>query len=142
MLTNLKRFTWCFVITMVICACSPIISNYDQYSYTQTTSLKVDALNIMAAANEDYSKHETEATTVKVNIQKILEYEKHRPNNEITTLLWETLSDTSSNLFGGFLKEWQARQTLKPAYIPVKQKQVSEAFDKIINLEVKKIHKK
>lgn len=34
------------------------ISSFDQHAYSQTTSLKVDALNIMDLAKDEYSAHE------------------------------------------------------------------------------------
>lgn len=137
----LQNLSLCLALLLMLSSCSPLISAYDQYSYTQTTSLKVDAINLMVDATEDYSKHETEVKTLTTNIQKILEYEKHRPKNEITTSQWKILNDTSGNLLGGFLKEWKVKHMLKPAYIPLKQEQVSKAFDQIIELEAKKIHR-
>jgi hypothetical protein len=32
----------------------PLIATYDQYAYTQTTSLKVDALHVMDKVTESY----------------------------------------------------------------------------------------
>jgi hypothetical protein len=120
---------------MMAAGCSPQISPFDQYAYTHTTSLKVDALNLMANATEDYAKHVTDISAVTTEVQKMAEYEKHRPKNAITAAQWEILSDTSGHLFGGFIREWRLKGTLKPAYVPLKQQQVSEAFDKIITLE-------
>lgn len=127
-------------ILFIIGGCSSLISSYDQYSYTQTTSLKIDALNLMNEANEDYKLHETEAKWVILNIQKLMEYEKHLPKNTITMNQWVLLSDTNGNLFGGFLKEWKVKHILKPAFITNKQEQVSRGFDAIIKLETSKIH--
>jgi hypothetical protein len=132
---------YCFIAILCFSGCSPLIANYDQYSYTQTTSLKVDAVNLMGEATEDYKQHEAEVKLITTNIQKLMEYEKHLAKNEITTGLWKTLSDTSGNLFGGFIKDWKQKHTLKPAIILFKQQQISEGFDKIIYLETQKIHK-
>ena len=124
----------------VASGCSPLISKYDQYSYTQTTSLKIDALNLMSEASEDYKKHEAEAKALTSNIQKLIEYEKHLPKNMITINQWMLLTDSTGNLLGGFLKEWKTKRVLKPGYIPLKQDQVSRGFDEIIKLETSKIH--
>lgn len=124
---------------LLIAGCTPLISPFDQYSYTQTTSLKVEALSVMGEATEDYSLHESEAKAVMLSINKMVEYELHRPKNTQTTEQWQTLSDTSGNSFGGFIKEWKAKRILKVKYIPIKQQQVREGFDKIIALEAAKI---
>jgi hypothetical protein len=137
----IKHFLYYLIILLVFSSCSPLIAGYDQYSYTQTTSLKVDALNLMGEATEDYKQHEADEKLVSLNIKKLIEYGKHLPKNEITTELWKTLTDTSGNLYGGFIKDWKQKHILKPTIIYLKQQQVSEGFDKIIYLETQKIHK-
>ncbi|HWZ36079.1 MAG TPA: hypothetical protein VNW51_07975 [Mucilaginibacter sp.] len=134
-----KSFSYLLVL-LAFSGCSPLISSYDQYSYTQATSLKVDALNLMGEAVEDYKLHEAESKLVILNIQKLMEYEKHLPKNTITMNQWTLLTDTNGNLLGGFLKEWKAKHMLRPAFIINKQEQVSRGFDEIIKLEASKIH--
>lgn len=138
-ISNTRSFLLVAIFT-VASGCTPLISKYDQYSYTQTTSLKVDALNLMGEATEDYKQHEGAAKALTTNIQKLIEYEKHLPKNALTIDQWNVLTDTSGNLLGGFLKEWKIRRVLKPGYIPLKQDQVSRGFDEIIKLETSKIH--
>lgn len=40
------------------------IAQFDQYAYTQTPCLKVDALNIMGTATNKFSSHQADATVV------------------------------------------------------------------------------
>jgi hypothetical protein len=125
--------------TLLIC-CKPFIAAYDQYAYTQATSIKVDALNLMDLATEDYSTHKKEIDVVQTSIQKIYEYEKNRPNNGITTLMWEKMMDTSKHLFGGFMNRWKNEKHLNKAFIEdEKNKIIGPAFDQIAELESKKI---
>lgn len=118
---------------------SPGISSFDSYAYLQTTSLKVDALNLMGKATEDYHLHQTAVQELETNVQKIYEYEKHRPKNEFTTAQWELLADSSGHLLGGFFMKWRTETKLNLVYIREKKKQVAEAFDQIAELESKKI---
>jgi len=118
------------------------ISHYDQYAYTQTTSLKVDALNVMDLATEDYSAHQQEVKQATTNLDKIYEYERNRKNNDITIQLWNNLKDTSGHLFIGFIRRWKGEGKLRPAFIQESKKQVGEAFDIIAQLESKKITSK
>jgi hypothetical protein len=115
------------------------ISSFDQYAYIQTTSIKVDALETMDLAKENYSAHEKNVQELKTKLQKIYEYEKNRPKNEITIKLWDTLLDTNGHLLGGFISRWQKEQKLNETYITEAKKLVDKAFDQIAGLESKKI---
>ena len=136
----LKHFIYCLITLLAFSGCASLISSHDQYSYTQTTSLKVDALNLMSEATEDYKLHKAEAKLVSLNIQKLIEYEKYIPKNTITQSQWKLLTDTSKDSYGGFIRVWKAKHILGTYFINEKQIQVSKAFDDIIKLEAKKIH--
>jgi len=118
---------------------SPSVSNFDSYSYAQTTSLKVDALSLMDMATEDYQSHQKDILTVQNNIQKIYEYEKHRPKNDFTTKLWQVLTDSTGHLWGGFIVKWRTENKVNKVYLDEKKKQIGIAFDQIAELESKKI---
>ena len=124
------------LLSAVSCAS---ISSFDQYAYIQTTSIKVDALETMDLAKENYSAHEKNVQELKTKLQKIYEYEKNRPKNEITIKLWDTLLDTNGHLLGGFISRWQKEQKLNETYITEAKKLVDKAFDQIAGLESKKI---
>ena len=128
-----------FALLCFFLSCSPLISPYDHYSYIQTTSLKVEALHLMDMATEDASQHEAEIKAVSMSIEKIQEYQLHRPKNTLTSDQWKILSNPDGNLFGGFLREWRKKKVLGRFFIAAKQEQVGKAFDEIIKLEAKKI---
>lgn len=119
--------------------CSPTISTFDQTAYAQVTSLKVDALDLMDKATENYTSHESEVKALQLNIDKAIEYDKHRPHNEITTQMWTLLNNPDGHLFGGFLVKWKKDGKCNAAYIVDKKKQISNSFDQIAELESKKI---
>ncbi len=115
------------------------ISQFDQYAYVQTTSLKVDALQVMDMAVDEFNNHHDEVLKLKTNLQKIYEYEKNRPNNEITLKMWEKLLDKDGHLIGGFLIKWEEQGTQSEIFIREAKKIIGPAFDQIAQLESKKI---
>lgn len=126
------------MVIFVFAGCATI-STFDQQAYTQTTSLKVDAMNIMELAKLDYPTQEKLVTDFQTKQQKVYEYEKNRPKNEFTLALWDKLLDKNGHLLGGFLYRWQTENTLNETYIVEAKKLVGVAFDQISGLESKKI---
>lgn len=117
------------------------ISNFDQYAYTNTTILKVDAMSIMDLSSVDYETHQRDVQNLRNDIQKLYEYEKNRPKNEITLQLWDKLMNKDGHLLGGFLKKWEDDSQLNETFINESKKLVGNAFDQIAQLESKKIKK-
>ncbi len=74
---KLKLLAFCLLLTIWGCK---TMAMFDQYAYTQTTSLKVDVLNLIDKSNEPYSSHVKECEIVISDLMKMREYEKHRPN--------------------------------------------------------------
>jgi hypothetical protein len=127
-----------FLVAVLLCACATI-SKYDQYAYSQATSIKVDALNVMDLATNSYKEHEPEVRNVMTSIDKMYEYEKNRPKNDISTKMWGVIKDTSGHLYGGFIKRWQKEDKLNLAFIQESKKIIGESFDQISQLESGKI---
>ena len=129
-----------FILPLVfLFGCSPTISTFDQNAYMQATSLKVDALDLMGKATESYTAHEGDVKTLQLKIDKAIEYDKHRPHNEVTTKMWTILNDSTGHLYGGFLIKWKHDGKCGSAYITEKKKQIGFSFDQIAELESKKI---
>lgn len=136
-----KKLRFIILLLLVISSCVTT-ARFDKHVYIQTTSAKVDALNVMDLATDNYSSHQMEVKNVFTEIEKTYEYERNRKNNEITIKLWDKLKDTSGHLFGGFIKRWKNEKKLGPVFIQESKKQVGEAFDIIAQLESKKIKPK
>lgn len=115
------------------------ISSFDQYAYTQTTSLKVDMLNTMDLAVNEYKTQEAAVEELQTKLQKAYEYERNRPGNEVTLRMWDVLLNPEGHLAGGFLKRWEKEGKLNKAFIDNDKKIVSDAFDQIAGLESHKI---
>ena len=127
-----------FGLGLLLAACSTI-SKFDQYAYTQTTSLKVDVLSVMGHAKENYPLHQQEVQQVQTSLSKMYEYEKNRTRNAITEKMWFALTDSTGNLYGSFIKRWQKEGMLDTAFIRISQDLVSQSFDQISQLESGKI---
>jgi len=137
-LSGLMRNLTMLVVLLSFAACASI-STFDQYAYTQTTSLKVDALNTMDLATTDFASNEKTVQELQTNLQKVYEYEKNRPKNEITLKMWNILLDTNGHLIGGFLKRWENEKKLNAVFVQEEKKIVGDAFDQIAGLESHKL---
>jgi hypothetical protein len=125
-------------LTMALGSCATI-SKYDQYAYMETNSIKVDAVNIMADATDDYTAHQAEVTTLQTSIDKMVTYETNRPKNTISEKMWNLLNDPNGNLYGGFMVRWKREGKLDSVFISQSQKLVGQSFDQISQLESGKI---
>ncbi len=135
-LTNRFCFSPSFgmLIMILLGACSTI-SRFDQYAYSQATSIKVDALNLMDSAIEPYAQHQTSVASVMTSMNKIYEYEKNRPKNGISGKLWAMLKDSTGNMYGGFIKRWQREGKLDATFIQESKRLIGQSFDQISQLE-------
>lgn len=127
-----------FTISLIIWSCSSI-SEFSPEAYKQAVNLKVESLELMSFATEQYSDFGEEVVYLRTELKKAYEFSKGRPNNEISTRLWEVLINEEGNLLGGFLKRWETDGTLSQMFITEMQMLVSDAFDTIIGLESGKI---
>jgi hypothetical protein len=127
-----------FIVFSLLYGCATI-SNFDQYAYTQATSIKVDALNVMGLATENYTNHLQDVSQVNNEIEKIYEYEKNRPKNAITTKMWQKMEDSTGHLYGGFIQRWKQQGKLSDAFVNDEKELVAKSFDQIAGLESKKI---
>ncbi|WP_130734863.1 hypothetical protein [Flavobacterium sp. J27] len=124
---------------LVLASCQAIkTAVYDQYSYQKTTELKVETLLVMDNATTSFEEHKEMVEKVLLDMEKLKEYEKNKPNNEITFSMWSIMTDSEKNLASGFFKRWQEKQILSPVFVSESKKQIEEAFNLLIEYEVKK----
>jgi hypothetical protein len=133
------KLTLLIAISLVISSCtSTRTALFDPYSYQKTTEIKVEASKLMNKATTPYNTHKEEVETLQLNIEKLVEYEKNKPNNEISSAMWKILTDKEKNLFAGFFKRWEMKGFLSPIFLEESKKQVSDALDLLIQYEIKK----
>ncbi len=136
LMKNKVQALWLAALVMAGCA---TISVFDQHAYQQTTSLKVEAVHLMGKAVESYDAHRGDVETFQLSLQKLYEYEKNRPKNEITVEMWDKLMNPDGHLLGGFMKRWESEGRLNKVFVGEAQLLVSKAFDQIAGLESKKL---
>ncbi len=122
-------------------SCNHYMSVYDQFAYTQTTALKVDVMNLIDASTEPYASHQKEVETTVSNLRKAVEYERHRPKNDITVKMWGKMLDStgSKGIIGSYLASWKKNGTKGAAVAEEYKPLAAEGFDLIADLEAQKI---
>lgn len=80
-----------FLSAILLTGCGPTISLYDQHSYEQVISAKVEALHVMDLATAPISEHQNEVDQVLLELEKAKEYEIHRPKNKATAEMWRLI---------------------------------------------------
>lgn len=127
----------CLLFTIM--GCGSTIALFDQYAYAQTISIKVDALHLMDSATEDYNLHKQEVQSVNIAIEKMIEYKKHQPKDTVNTHMWLLMNDSTGLLYGSFINRWKQKGRLHPAAVKDARKLISFNFDRIAELESKKV---
>ena len=137
---SLKKIALLLAFAVIIgdIGCMPTIALYDQYAYIQAISVKVDALNLIDLATEDYQSHQKEITALNTEIQKVYEYDIRRSKDSLTVKQWDILKNPSGHLLGSFFSHWKNSGKLSSTYIDDKKTIICAAFDQIIKLEVHK----
>lgn len=136
---NLKPLALLIVFSFAISSCtSTRTALFDQYSYEKTIELKVETTKLINKATTPYDSHKEEIENLFLNIEKLTEYEKNKPNNEITFEMWKILNDKEKNLLAGLFKRWQTKGILSPVFLDESKKQVLDALDLLIQYESKK----
>ena len=134
-----KRFTGILLPLLFLLNSCVSTASFDQYAYAQTTAVKVEAIDLMSNATQNVSGFTDQIRDVDLKLKKIYEYEKNRPKNGVTVKMWDLLLDPGKNLYGGFIKRWQTDSTLSKTFIDEAKKLIGSGFDKVAELESKKI---
>lgn len=113
-------------------------TSFDFYSYQKTTELKVLISVLMDKSTESYTLHQEEVNVLLLEIEKVKEYEKGKPNNTITIAMWKMLTDTEENLLSGYFVFWKTNKTVSPSFTKEAKQQILEALDLMIQYEMRK----
>ncbi len=139
---NRKSFLKSGLLTILIitlAACNSLkTAVFDQYSYQQAISIKIESLNLMDKAIEPYTNFEEEAEQLLLDLQKMVEYEKNKPDNEVSYAMWNVMANKDKNLLAGFFKRWKDKSQLSSIFIGEAKIQVAEALDLIVKYEAQK----
>lgn len=136
---KLNTFYLLSLLVLSLTSCEALkTAPYDQYSYQKTIEIKVDASRLMDKAVTPYEGHLEEIEALFIEVEKMMEYEKNKPNNEITYAMWQILSDDEKNLLAGFFKRWKEQGSFSAAFLTESKAQVMEAMDILIQYEGRK----
>ncbi|WP_343697107.1 hypothetical protein [Flavobacterium sp.] len=134
-----KYFIFLLTLLFLLNSCnSTRTALFDQYSYEKTIELKVETANLINKASTPYSCNKQEIENLRLKIEKLIEYEKNKPYNEISFEMWKALNDNERNLLAGFFKDWEQKETESKSFIIESKNQILEAFDLLIQYEIKK----
>jgi len=136
-----RRLLLVIISCGLLSGCAHYISTFDQLAYVQTTSLKVDVTDLIDDSHESYTSHQQQVDEVVSKMMKAIEYEKHRPKNDITVRMWNKLIDSTKQkgIVGSYLASWKRTGTKSQVLIDEFKPLVSEGFDLIAELEAQKI---
>lgn len=135
---KLKLFFYICFLSIIVSCNSLKTAVYDQYSYQQTISVKVESEALIDKATDSFSSHKAEVNDLILDLKKLVEYEKNKPNNEITYAMLKLMADQDKSLLAGFLKRWEDEQQLSQVFTNEAKVQIMEAFDLIIKYEANK----
>jgi hypothetical protein len=133
-----QKYNKILLLTIMLCiglAGCASISVFSQYAYQQAVDLKVESLDLISHADQSYKEYQKQVEELIQRIDKAYEYAKGRKDNDLSTRQWEILRNPDGHLFGSFLKKWKSEDKLSLTYLNEKLKQISDAYDEIINLE-------
>ena len=126
-------------LQMLMLSCQSLkTAVFDQYSYQQAISLKVESNNLLENATTSYDDYDIEVDELLLDLQKMMEYEKNKPNNEVSYAMWQVMADEDKNLLAGFIKRWDEEEKLSETFSREARQQIMEAFDLIIKYEAQK----
>lgn len=127
------------VITFLTLSCQSLkTAIYDQYSYQQAISLKVESEALIDQATNAFSDYEEAVTTLRLELKKLVEYEKNKSNNSISYAMLQLMANEDRSLLAGFLKRWEDEAQLSQTFTNEAKAQIMEAFDLIIKYEADK----
>lgn len=136
---NLLNQLYLAFLGAALCGCA-VMTSFDQNSYTAANELKSESMALLAAGTEPAAAHQSDIDALRARLSAQLAYEQGKGKaNTISAKQWEILISEEHDLLGKTLKDWEAAPLREP-YLTEKRKQISDAFDTILNLEGAKHH--
>jgi len=139
-MSKLLRFAKCLPallgILIALSACNPLIASYSALAYQNATTLKIETAALIDKSSEPYGNHREDVEAATMKIDAAHEFVAGIPANAISAKQWEILR--GDGLYGGFVNTWANQGTTTEVYRTEKKKQLADAFDQIICLELNK----
>ena len=132
---NRTLYYWFIIFFTILSSCAT--SLYDHYTFTETITAKTEAESLIRQSVNSYQNYIPQIEAFKARVQKMSIYEREKDKNEITQKMWDYLNSEKSSL-SKFLILWEEKDSLNPAFTEEFSKQISSAFDLMIEYESKK----
>ncbi|MDY0781621.1 hypothetical protein [Tenacibaculum sp. IB213877] len=135
----MKVTVFTVIFSVLLMSCNALkTAAFDQYSYQKSIEIKIEAQKLMEKATDDFKNFTEEVEDLQTEVEKMVEYEKYKPNNEVTYKMWQLLSNKDKNLLSGFFKRWEEEQQLNSFFVEEAEKIIVEAMDLLIQYESQK----
>ncbi len=113
-------------------------SNYDPAAHQSAVAMKSQTLSLMARSGETFSRLGPEVEAVNAGLEEAHRLAAAAPDNEIVAAEWAAMKDPGHDLYGGFVRRWQASGTLNQATRDAAMDRVSARFNYLLCLEAAK----
>jgi hypothetical protein len=124
------------MLVALVSGCAPLIADYSLEAYKNATSLKAETAALIDKSDEAYAAHKADVDILTTKINAAYEFSAGIPANEISAKQWDILRGDA--LYGGFVKLWATQGMTGAAYRTEKKRQLDDAYNQIICLEVNK----
>jgi hypothetical protein len=112
--------------------------NYDAAAHQRAIELKSRALATMANSGDAYSRHRSDVETASADMEKAYELSAAAPDNAVVAAEWAAIKDPGGDLYGAYVKRWQARGKVDTDTRNAAMKRVELNFDYLLCLEAAK----
>lgn len=121
------------IILVMWAGCAPLISSYDAVSYKNLTDLKAEMMVFLdkVDSSQPYVQYRKGFEDLRLEIEKVYEYEKGKGLNEDTVVQVEELR----TIFLDLMRSYRQQNTVSQFYLEEKIIQLKDALDTMIKTE-------
>ncbi len=112
--------------------------NYDPAAHQRAVELKSKVQTVMANSTEAYSAHRAAVDAVNADLEKAYELSAAAPDNQTIADEWAAIKNPGGDLYGGYVRLWQARGRVDEATRDAAMTKVTAHLDYILCLEAAK----
>lgn len=113
-------------------------TNYDPAAHQRAVALKSQTLSLMASSGEAFSRHRASVEELNAAIDEAIKLSSAAPDNAAVVAEWTAMKDPGGNLYGGFVRRWQASGAVDAATRDAAMARVTARFNYILCLEAAK----
>jgi hypothetical protein len=112
--------------------------NFDPAAHQRAVELKARALGLMMVSHEPFGRHSGDADNLNAEMEKAHELSVAAPDNHVIAAEWAAMKEPGGDLYGGFVRRWQASGAVDEATRATAVDRVTVRFDYILCLEAAK----